>query len=62
MQVLYSHLSSAKHCSNGKKYFYGTDVILDTDVTWKIVKPSPLAPLPQERGIRKYAAGEGVGG
>jgi hypothetical protein len=24
-----------------------------TGVTWKIVKPSPLAPLPQERGTRK---------
>jgi hypothetical protein len=23
------------------------------DVTWKSVKPSPLAPLPQERGTRK---------
>jgi hypothetical protein len=37
-------------------------------INWCIVKPSPLAPLPQERGTRKYGfyspspAGEGDGG
>jgi hypothetical protein len=36
---------------SSKKAIARYDIL--TDVTYKPVKPSPLAPLPQERGTRK---------
>ncbi len=59
--------SSQSNSKPDQQAFRWNQCSVITGVTWKSVKPSPLAPLPQERGTRKEVcspspAGEGVGG
>ena len=45
--------SSQSNSKSDQQAFRLNQYSVITGVTWKSVKPSPLAPLPQERGKRK---------
>ncbi len=45
--------SSQSNSKPDQQAFRWNQCSVITGVTWKSVKPSPLAPLPQERGKRK---------